>query len=181
MLRLGPLQVKVRKGLGTEGASPGMGTDLMASLTCVHHTPSNPCPWSHLQEGRESARLQSAAWGMPHAVSLDDTNRSMCCMGQKVCSMHQQHRQPCAPPSSRHRWHQQPGGLCEGGRAQIGMRSGSGAGCRMCRCSAQTGHPVVSKMGSHHLKDALQVSSGTKYPAGGYTAHIALGMASDME
>ena len=36
MLRLGPRQVKVRKGFGTEGASPGMGTDRMASFTCMH-------------------------------------------------------------------------------------------------------------------------------------------------
>ena len=36
MLRLGPRQVKVRKGLGTEGASPGMGTDRMANFTCIH-------------------------------------------------------------------------------------------------------------------------------------------------
>ena len=35
MLRLGPLQVNVRKGLGTEGASPGMGTERMASFTCA--------------------------------------------------------------------------------------------------------------------------------------------------
>ena len=36
MLRFGPRQVKVRKGLGTEGASPGMGTDRMANFTCMH-------------------------------------------------------------------------------------------------------------------------------------------------
>lgn len=35
MLRLGPLQVNVRKGLGTEGTSPGMGTERMASFTCA--------------------------------------------------------------------------------------------------------------------------------------------------
>ena len=36
MLRLGPLHVNVKKGFGTEGASPGMGTDRMASLTYMH-------------------------------------------------------------------------------------------------------------------------------------------------
>ena len=35
MLRLEPLHVNVRKGLGTEGASPGMGTERMASFTCM--------------------------------------------------------------------------------------------------------------------------------------------------
>ena len=39
MLRLGPLQVKVKKGLGTAWASLGMGTERMASFTCTEaHT-----------------------------------------------------------------------------------------------------------------------------------------------
>lgn len=35
MLRLGPLQVKVKKGLGIAGAALGIGPERMASFTCT--------------------------------------------------------------------------------------------------------------------------------------------------
>lgn len=85
MLRLGPLHVNVKKGFGTEGASPGMGTDRMASLTCMYaeieyldkiSMPDMP----RAQHAMLQARYQGVCWLCQGAYipSADECQEGLC-------------------------------------------------------------------------------------------------------
>ena len=128
MFRLGPRQVNVKKGFGTEGAPPGIGTDRIVSFTCMQIPIEPPHLWCVCTE-------QMRASFQPLAAHV------LCIKEQDCCRRALEAR--TLPQGSQHHLRQLPGVLSAEGPAQIERLSDSDAGCHMCSYLAQRGRPEV--------------------------------------